>query len=751
MSGRPADHARSTEVFDAFLEVGSMVKGGRVAVSWLPDGRMWFVEGAPHDSMVKAIDPSTKTVETLFDVKKVREGLHAHLDRPLPYSGLPFDQFLLLGDTLSFSFEGLSYRMSLVDYSVHDEPTPNQMEQIFGRSPAAMASPRMFVRPSYHSEGFAVPEMPSPDGGRLVGLEDHNLVLHYTVDGRTESLTDDGVALYGWDVESIRMGMAAGGSIVQRTTSPWSPDGLLIFATKFDQRKVTVQTRTHLLKRHDEVESVRVARTGDPLPIIEPYVVDVLKRKTVRIDIETEDHLLLFLGWRSDSRSLSIMTFSRDMQVARLFAVDAATGQATLVHEERGDTYVRIQHQVVWGRAGCTLLADGSGFLWESEADGWNHLYLHDADGGLVRQLTSGDWPVLDVLAVDLEGRHVYFTSHCDQARPYDVHFSRVSLDGGEPQRLTPDAGVHDIQLAPDHRSFVATRSTPDLPPRSEARQIDGTLLHAFPPADISKLEALGWTPPEQFSVKAADGVTDLWGVIFKPVNFDPSARYPVIEYIYGGPQIVNVPHNFHAPTRSPYYAMHCALPQLGYVVVLLDARGTPERSKAFQDTSYKEWRRHVGNDHASAIRALGADRPWMDLDRVGIWGHSWGGYHTLACMLDHPEVYKVGVSSAPGYDAYDYFIYEPYFGGPPNPDNISAYEDSSLFKDVHSLKGHLMIVAGSSDICPWQNAMKMTNALIRAGISHEFVALPDEVHGYGAKHEAYFIGKLADHFATYL
>ncbi|TDV33831.1 dipeptidyl aminopeptidase/acylaminoacyl peptidase [Paraburkholderia caballeronis] len=751
MPNEPLDARPEWQGFADFLEIGSLVKGGRVAVNWLPDGRLWFAEGAPENTVIKVLDPGSGALEDLFDVARVRTALASVLGRQVPYAGLPFEAFRLAGPNALFTFDGVGYRLDTANYTVEAQPAPNQMEQLFGRSPAALASPRTFVRPSYHAETFAVPEMPSPDGSRMVGIVDFDLALHYASDGRVEKLTDDGEQYYGWDVESVRMGMIAGGSIVERTTSPWSPDGLKIFATKFDQRRVPIQTRTHLLKRYDDVEEVRVARTGDPIPVVEPYLVDVLQRKAIRIDVPTEDCLLLFLGWQADGRSLYFVLYSRDMHEAALYVADARTGDARLVHRERAKSYIRIQHQIVWGRAGCTLIADGTGFLWESEADGWNHLYHYDMQGRLQRQLTSGEFPVLDVLGVDRTAGYVYFTAHHDQSRPYDVHFCRVPLAGGEIERLTPEAGVHEIQLAPDFSSFVATRSMPDLPPRSEVRRHDGTLVHAFPAADISRLHALGWTPPEQFSVKAADGVTDLWGVIFKPPHFDPAKRYSVIEGIYGGPQIVNTPHNFHAPVRSPFYALHCALPQLGYVVVVLDARGTPERSKAFQDTSYKEWRRHVGNDHAGALKAIGASRPWMDMTRVGIWGHSWGGYHTFACMIDHPDVYCAGVASAPGFDPYDYFIHEPYFGGVPDADNITAYQDASLFGDAAKLKGDLMLVAGTSDICPWRNATKMTDALLKAGIDHEFVMLPDEVHGYGAKQEAYFIKKLAGHFDRYL
>ena len=739
--GRPS-------TFEAFLNFGSLVRGGRVTANWLPDGRFWFLDGPPDRISIKVMDTVSGQIQDLFDVARVREALASHLGRQLSGSGLPFNVVQVNGSKAAFSLEGETYVLDMDDYSIQTQPGPNQMEQIFGRSSAALAAPRMFTRPSYHAETFPGPEMPSPDGTRLVGLRDFNLALHYVEDGRTEMLTEDGEEYCSWDVESLRMGMAAGGSIVHRTTNPWSPTGFHLFASKFDKRRVPIQTRTHLLKRYDEVEEVRVPRTGDPIPTIAPYVVDVLKRSVIRIDVPTEDCFMLFLGWQADGRSLSFVLYSRDMRAAALYTADPRTGKVRLVYEERGETYVRIQHQVLWGRPGCSLLSDGSGFIWESERDGWNHLYLYDQEGRQQRQLTSGPWAVLDVLSIDEQRGEVYFSAHHDAARPYDVHLCRVPLAGGDVQRLTPHEGVHEIQLAPDFSSYVATRSLPHLPPRSEVHRRSGEAVHAFPAADVSRADELGWTLPEQFCVKAADGETDLWGVMFKPREFDPAKSYPVIEYIYGGPQIVNTPHNFHAPVNSPFGGLHCGLAQLGYVVVVLDARGTPERSKAFQDTSFKEWRRHVGNDHAAAIQALAQRHSWIDIERIGLWGHSWGGYHTAACLIDHPEVYRVGVASAPGFEPYDYFIYEPYFGGAPNPDNAAGYKDASLFGDVGRLMpGSLMIVAGSSDICPWQNAMKMTHALIKAGVDHEFVALPDELHGYGSRQEAYFIEKPVRHF----
>ncbi len=201
-------------------------------------------------------------------------------------------------------------------------------------------------------------------------------------------------------------------------------------------------------------------------------------------------------------------------------------------------------------------------------------------------------------------------------------------------------------------------------------------------------------------------------------------------------------------PTRM--YS-HNALPQFGYILVMLDARGTPRRSKAFQDEVYGNWRRSVTADHAAAIRNLAATRPWMDLDRVGLWGHSWGGYFTIANMLDNPDLYRAGVASAPGADTYGYFIYEPYLGGVPSPQTKAAYDDGVLYGDAANLKGALMMVAGTNDVGIWHDTMNMSNALIQAGKAHEFVVMPDQFHGYGKAYEDYFIKKFLGHFQRYL
>lgn len=735
------------QAFDALLDYGSLVKGGRVAANWMPDGRFWFVEGAPENTSIRAFNPNTGGIEPLFDVAKVRAALEAAIGRQPPYRGLPFESFAPTPEGgASFGFEGKEYLLNSAGDKIGKAADPNPVDLMLDAGLKARLTPKTFTRPAYFWAQGVVPEVLSPDGRWFAGLENNNLYLRFTTDGRREQLTTDGETDCTWDVESARIGLAPGGGFVWRTVYPWSPDGLRLFATKFDERGGGKIFHTNLLKRTDEVIRTAWTRAGEKLPEVVPFVIDVMSGRAVRQEVGAVDKMLLLLGWAPDGGALYFVQYSRDMSQAEVIAADPSTGSTQVLFSEKGDSFIRIQHELFFGRSGCTVLPDSAGFLWESERDGWKHLYHYDLPGKPVGRITQGEWAVVDVQSVDAKAGMVYFLAHHDPHRPYDVHLCRTPLTGGKIERLTDGEGIHDIQMAPDFGCFIDTGSRPDTPPRSVVRDGSGRALHSFEPMDITALKAVGWSPPEEFSVKADDGETDLWGILYKPRDFDPAKSYPVIEYIYGGPQISMAPHAF-LTAAAGMSALTPALPQLGYVTVVLDARGTPERSKAFQDVTLREWRRHVTADHAAALKNLARDRPWMDLGRVGIWGHSWGGYFTFACMVDAPEVYRAGVSSAPGYDPYDLFIYEPYVGGVPGSSTKAAYEDALLFPDAPKLNGMLMIVAGSNDVGVWHSAVKMTNALIEARKDHEMVMLPGQHHGYGALHETYFIDKLVGHF----
>jgi dipeptidyl aminopeptidase/acylaminoacyl peptidase len=382
-----------------------------------------------------------------------------------------------------------------------------------------------------------------------------------------------------------------------------------------------------------------------------------------------------------------------------------------------------------------------------SERDGWNHLYLYDFDGRLIRRLTRGTFPGVGIEAVDDKGGWVYFTAHGDEARPYDTHLYRVSLEGTEFGQLTDAPGRHEIEFSPSREFFLDTHSSPDRPPRVELRRADGVLLRALSVADISGLEDLGWRPADEFTIKAADGKTDLYGLLWKPYDFDADLKYPVIEYIYGCPQVAVVPRSFtHWEGIYPQ-----ALAQLGFVVFVVDARGTPERGKAFQDVAYGNMGRHEIPDHVGALRQLIEQRPYMDGDRVGMFGHSCGGYFTIRALLLAPDAYHVGVASAPVVELEYGNAMEVYMGPP--DENRGAYEYASNVRLAGNLEGKLFLIHGTSDFAaPLSGTMKMVEALIQAGEAYDLLLFPEQDHGlYGGSTGTYWQWAVRRYFQEHL
>jgi dipeptidyl aminopeptidase/acylaminoacyl peptidase len=393
-----------------------------------------------------------------------------------------------------------------------------------------------------------------------------------------------------------------------------------------------------------------------------------------------------------------------------------------------------------------------------SERDGWYHLYLYDLEGNLIRRLTEGAFPVLEVIAVDEKAGWVYFTAHGDQQRLYDTHLYRVNLKGKDFTRLTEGTGQHGsdfrgrgsppIRFTPSKEFFLDTHSSVDRPPAVELRRADGTLLQILSKANIDALkEELKWSPPEEFVVKAADGKTDLYGVLYKPYDFDPNKKYPVIETIYAGPQSTQVRRTF---TGGGYTR---ARAQLGFITFMVDGRGTPERGKGFQDVVYGNIGRNEIPDHMATLKQLAEKRPYMDLSRVGIYGFSFGGYFATRAMLLAPGVYHVGVAAASaamgGQPNFSRAV-EPYMGLPQN--NKDTYEYSSNLRLAGNLKGKLLLIHGTSDDdVLFSTTMKMVEALIRAGKPYDLIVLPEERHRLTKTGATYMVEAIRRYFQEHL
>ncbi len=679
----------------------------------------WYVQGAPARTRIQVIDAATGSEAPLFDVARLRRALAAELGHEPPYEGVPFSEMTLSRkDSAEFTLEGRTLRLDLGSYALQRVRGPDPVEEVFGISERARFTPREFQREIVFGATDAL-EVASPDARWFASLRDGNLWLRSTVDGRAVPLTADAGGDIGWDLE--------GG-----VRSPWSPDATQLFAVRYDHAGVFRLPVVHMLKRDEEVTFQRFQKAGARLDRAQPYVVPVLGKAPVRIELgDTTDQYFRLLGWRPDGSEVLLARFARDFRRVDILAANARSGAARTLMTEASRSFVRIQHDVIWGDfdVGFTPLPSGKGFLWLSERDGWNHAYLYDAEGRLQRQLTRGAFPVQQVLRVDEAGGWVYLMASAETARPYDTHLYRVPLAGGRLQRLTEGEGTHRVRLSPSANAFVDTYSSVSRPPRTELRSSDGRLLKVIEEADIARLRAAGWIEPEEFTVKAADGVTDLRGVLYKPHDFDPARKYPLLEYIYGGPQTHNLPVDFcGSGQRDANFPR--ALAETGYLVAVVAGRGTPGRSEAFHDAVLGDWADHVVADHAGAMRQLVAQRAYVDGARIGVWGRSWGGHFAFRLLAEAGDLYKAAVSIVPGFDPYNGVLYEPYLGLPEQ--NRAAYEAASPFRLAARIHGALLMIGGTLDTSTYYDILRMDAALVDAKVHHESLILPNQEHQFG-------------------
>ncbi|HUF53225.1 MAG TPA: prolyl oligopeptidase family serine peptidase, partial [Dehalococcoidia bacterium] len=475
--------------------------------------------------------------------------------------------------------------------------------------------------------------------------------------------------------------------------------------------------------------------SGGPLRRTELHVFDINSGQRVRIDTGPGDQYTYVAGWRRDGSELMVLRMSRDFKRLDLLTADPATGATRVVLTDTQKTFLwgNFFNYRGWRKQSglFTMLEDGRRFIWMSERGGWSHLYLYDFDGKLLRRLTSGSWPVKRLVTVEEKAGWVYFTAHGDRQRPYDTHLYRAGLEHEAFEQLTSEPGRHAPVFSPSREFFLDSHSSLDRPPAVDLRRVDGTLLQTLTRADIAGLKTLRWAPPEEFTAKAADGSTDLYGVIHKPFDFDPKRKYPVLEFIYAGPQTTHVPRTFDGSSF--------ALTQLGFIVVMLDARGTPERGKEFQDVVYGNLGRHEIPDHVAALKQIAKRRPYMDMTRVGVIGHSYGGYFTTRAMLLAPDLYRVGVASASAVEVYGHSSrVEPYLGLP--SEDPDAYEYASNVRLAGNLEGKLLIIHGTADInAPFSQTMKMADALIRANKPFDLLVLPGVSHFPAGEAERYW------------
>jgi dipeptidyl aminopeptidase/acylaminoacyl peptidase len=721
-------------------QIRHLAYDGQVDPQWI-DGtnRFWYRKEGPFGKVFMRADATAPTVAPAFDHERLAAALAGAFKQPVSGRALPFDviRFADKEQSLQFETNGATWTCRLDAYTCTRSAEP--LPDVAGRGgPPSNRLPRT--------------EVPSPDGKFTAFVREHNLWVRVRETGEQFPLSRDGERHYDYalPLPSPVLMLAQGTEdVVQAPAVYWSPDSTRIATYVMDQRNFPRLTMTQSAPpdqfRPKYFSYAYPLPVDFDLPTAKLVSFDVPRRRAITVWARPLNQLYYggpALEWSADSRRFTYREIERGYKHVRLMSVDAATGVSRTIIEEKGvplvDTSILLTRSLDGGRK----------VIWSAERDGWSHLYLYDAEKGeLLNQITKGEWVVRSIDYIDEAARLLYFSAGGRESGrdPYLRHAYRIGLDGNGLTLLTPEDADHLVSFAPDGKHFVDAYSRVDLPTTSVIRRSDdGRIVKELERADVAQLTAMGWRFPEPFKAKAADGKTDLYGLIWRPTNFDPKKKYPVIENIYTGPQAAYVPKTFAA-----YRHQQQAIAELGFITVFVDGRGTALRSLAFrQPTYYNLGQGSGGEDHITVFKQMAAKYPSMDLGRVGVWGHSAGGYDSTHAILTHPEFYKVAVSSAGCHDnRMDKSTWnEQWMGWPVD----KHYEEQSNYTLAPSLQGKLFLAHGDVDEnVPLPATIKLVDALVAANKDFDFLIMPNRAHGFG--NDPYFVRRRWDYFVKHL
>ena len=576
----------------------------------------------------------------------------------------------------------------------------------------------------------------SPDKKWEAYVKDNNLYLSPVRDEKEKDKPKEEIALTMDGTANLRYD---GWSII------WSPDS---------RKLATVKVRDVQERRNPLIESSpssqkqpilqwrNYVKPGDVLPVYLPVLFDVEARKQMALNVTPYENqfYLNLTGWREDSRAFTFEFNQRGHQRYVIGEVSAADGSIRHLVDEQTKTFIYYYNNYRYD------LDDGKELLWISERDGWRHLYLIDGTSGQVKQqVTKGEWVVRQVDYVDETNRVVYFTaSGFNKGEdPYNLHYCRINLDGTGFTDMTPENGNHRVTFSADRSYFTDVYSRPDLPPVSQLKRTsDASVVAGLQRCDVSALQAESWQMPEVFCAKGRDGQTDIWGNIYRPMHFDASKSYPVVEFIYAGPHDSHVDKDF-----KPAHHLVSKLVELGFIVVSIDGMGTSNRSKAFHDVCWKNLKDAGFPDRIAWMKAAGAKYKYMDLNRVGIYGWSAGGQNAMAALLFHNDFYKVAVALCGCHDNRMDKIWwnEQWMGYPID----ASYSTSSNVDNAYRLKGKLLLINGELDdnVDP-ASTLQVVSALMKANKNFEQLYLPGKTHSLGGPFEMH---KMHDFFVKNL
>ncbi|MCW6536904.1 S9 family peptidase [Sphingomonas lycopersici] len=636
----------------------------------------------------------------------------------------------------------------------------------------------------------------SPAGDQALAVRGHDLHLVDLATGDERALTIDGEDNFAWgkipDACLLAIARKRAALPILPFGWSWSPDGRFVVGGRVDERHIEPYPFLESVPQdggaRPRVHAVRQALVGEAGPVFTACAIEVATGRTIAIDLRAEsghdlgqqDMIQIEpIGWSDDYRCVFAAVAAHSVHATILLEIDIASGTVRRVIEEPSSGFLKLGAEL-YKQPNIRILAGGREAIWFSERSGYGHLYRYDLESGaLLNPVTTGDWSVRDILRVDERHGRIYFTAAGREGgNPYERRAYRVDLDGRNLMLLSPEVADHTIDgppesllarifglssppspISPDGSVFIDSWSTASSPGTTVLRSTgNGAIVATLETADASALFATGWRAPEPFVAKAADGETDLYGVLYRPYAATGAAA-PVIDGIYGGPQIVVTPHNFAAARYGVGYHGRAALAALGFAVVVVDGRGTPLRSKAFHDAGYESSGDTCLDDHVAVLDQLCACDATLDRDRIGIYGHSAGGYTSARAILRHPDVFKVAFSSAGSHNFHGLY----FGGGGPLPDygegqrlkpDVAAVPNNYRQLDnavyAANLRGKLLLAYGDMD----ENAfpavtLQLCDALTRANRRYDLLYIPNGTHFYLAQH--YFLRRLWDYFIEHL
>jgi dipeptidyl-peptidase 4 len=723
------DYARAERQLAATM--APLVFGTDVRPTWLADDSFWYRSTVPGGAEFVLVDPTARTRTPLFDHEQLAAALSAASGRTQRALELQLRSIAELDEAGGIAvFDVGEHRYSC-------EVRSNRCTAL----PAATPDPARDV-------------VVSPDGRLGAFVRDNDLWVRDLGDGTETRLTTDGAEDFAYATNN------AGWTRNDRPVLLWSPDSRSIATFQHDGRGVGEMYLATTNVGHPALEAWKYPLPGDSAIFrIHRVVVRADVPGVVRFDMPPDahrstvcDHIVCGgewtdVDWYEDGSHVAFVSSTRDHKRATLRIADARTGAVRDVIDETVETFYESGYRTENWR----VLPATNEAIWYSQRDDWGHLYLYDLrTGQLKNRITAGDWNVLQVLRLDEDERTVYFTgAGREPGDPYFQYLYRIRLDGTGLELLTPDSANHTVSLAPSGRWFVDTWSTPQTAPVSVLRDAAGAQVRALEESDLSRLRAAGWQPPISITVKARDGETDLYGLLYRPSNFDSTRSYPIINRIYPGPQSGSVGTRSFTPARSDAQA----LAELGFIVVEIDALGTPMRSKSFHEAYYGDMGDNGLPDQVAGMRQLAERHAWIDIDRAGIYGHSGGGFASTGAILRYPDFFDVAVSQAGNHDNRNY---EDDWGEKwhglleERADGTTSYDGQANQLLAGNLQGKLLIAHGTMDNnVPPYNTLLVVDALIAANKDFDLIMFPNRRHGFG--NEPYMMRRRWDYFVQHL